>query len=62
MNETQMTKTSIKKEILDENRLWNSEGGGGPGGFSGEIQYGVAPIPNGFIVRTGTKLFLIGKP
>ena len=59
---TTIVRAGQKKEILDENRLWNSEGGGGPGGFSGEIQYGVAPIPNGFIVRTGTKLFLIGKP
>ncbi|MDA7874556.1 PQQ-like beta-propeller repeat protein [Rhodopirellula sp.] len=59
---TSIVQTGSKKEILDENRLWNSEDAGGPGGFGGEIQYGVAPTPNGFVVRTGTNLFLIGKP
>ncbi len=59
---TSIVQAGPKKEILDENRLWKSAGGGGPGGFAGEIQYGVAPTPNGFVVRTGTQLFLIGKP
>ncbi|MGI9468621.1 MAG: PQQ-binding-like beta-propeller repeat protein [Rubripirellula sp.] len=59
---TSILQAGPKKEILDENRLWQSAGAGGPGGFAGEIQYGVAPIPNGFVVRTGTQLFLIGKP
>lgn len=59
---TSVVQAGPKKEILDENRLWASAGGGGPGGFTGEIQYGVAPTPNGFVVRTGTQLFLIGKP
>ncbi len=59
---TSIVEAGPKKEILDENRLWKSAGGGGPGGFAGEIQYGVAPTPNGFVVRTGTQLFLIGKP
>ena len=59
---TSIVQAGSKKEILDENRLWKSAGGGGPGGFAGEIQYGVAPTPNGFVVRTGTQLFLIGKP
>ncbi|HBV64059.1 MAG TPA: pyrrolo-quinoline quinone [Rhodopirellula sp.] len=59
---TSIVEAGPKKEILNENRLWKSAGGGGPGGFAGEIQYGVAPTPNGFVVRTGTQLFLIGKP
>ena len=59
---TSIVKTGPKKDILDENRLWKSAENAGPGGFGGEIQYGVAPTPNGFVVRTGTKLFLIGKP
>ena len=59
---TSIVQAGPEKEILDENRLWGSEGGGEPGGSSGEIQYGVAPTPNGFVIRTGAKLFLIGKP
>ncbi len=59
---TSVVQAGPKKEILNENQLWESAGGGGPGGFAGEIQYGVAPTPNGFVVRTGTQLFLIGKP
>lgn len=59
---TSIMQAGPKKEQLGENRLWTSAGGGGTGRFSGEIQYGVAPTPNGFVVRTGTKLFLIGKP
>jgi outer membrane protein assembly factor BamB len=45
---------------LAENQLWESTAGGGPGGFGGEIQYGVALTDAGFVVRTGTRLFLIG--
>lgn len=59
---TSILKTGPEKEILDENRLWVPAGAGGPGGFAGEIQYGVAPVSNGFVIRTGTQLFLIGKP
>lgn len=59
---TSIVKTGPKKDVLDENRLWKSAENAGAGGFGGEIQYGVAPTPNGFVVRTGTKLFLIGKP
>ena len=59
---TSIVQAGPKKTFLDENRLWASAGVGGPGGFAGEIQYGVAPTPNGFVVRTGTQLFLIGKP
>ena len=38
---TSILQAGPKKEILDENRLWQSAGAGGPGGFAGEIQYGV---------------------
>lgn len=45
---------------LAENRLWESGNGGGPGGFGGEIQYGVAATPQGFVIRTGSRLFRVG--
>jgi len=48
--------------VVAENRLWVSAGDGGPGGFAGEIQYGVAALSDGFLVRTGSRLFRIGKP
>ena len=59
---TLVIETGPEKNFVEENRLWNSTAAEGRGGFSGEIQYGVAPLQNGFIVRTGTRLFLIGEP
>lgn len=50
------------KKVLAENKLWAPEGNAGPGGFAGEIQYGVAPTPNGFVIRTGSRLYLVGAP
>jgi outer membrane protein assembly factor BamB len=46
---------------LAENKLYQpAAGGGGRGGFGGEIQYGVALTPAGIVVRTGSMLYLIG--
>lgn len=59
---TAVVKAGPEKRDFDENRLWVKAGDGGPGGFAGEIQYGAAPTANGFVVRTGTRLFLIGAP
>jgi hypothetical protein len=59
---TSVLVAGAEKEILDEHQLWVSAGSGGPGGLAGEIQYGVAPTPNGFVVRTGTQFFMIGRP
>jgi outer membrane protein assembly factor BamB len=50
-----------EEQVLAENRLWEPTGGGGPGGFGGEIQYGFAVMPQGFLVRTGSRLFRIGS-
>ena len=58
---TTVMRTGPKQEIVAKNRLWESGGGGGPGGFGGEIQYGVAVLPDGFLVRTGTRLFRLSK-
>ena len=49
------------ENVLAENLLWNPTGGGGPGRFAGEIQYGVAVTGAGLLVRTGSRLFLIAK-
>lgn len=48
-----------EEKKLAENELWKPSGGG-PGGFGAEIQYGVAVTPKGFVVRTGSRMFLIG--
>jgi outer membrane protein assembly factor BamB len=58
--ETTVLAAGPEEKVLAENKLWQSEGDGGPGGFAGEIQYGVAVTDAGFVVRTGTRLFLIG--
>ncbi|MEO1523931.1 MAG: PQQ-binding-like beta-propeller repeat protein [Planctomycetota bacterium] len=59
--ETTVLEIGPTENIVATNKLWKPEGDGGPGGFNGEIQYGVAAIPDGFIIRTGTKLFRIGE-
>ena len=59
--ETTVLKTGPTKEVVATNQLWKPAGDGGPGGFAGEIQYGVAALPDGFLVRTGTRLFRIGS-
>ena len=59
---TAIVKAGPEKQDFVENRLWVKAGDGGPGGFAGEIQYGAAPTTNGFVVRTGTRLFLVGAP
>jgi outer membrane protein assembly factor BamB len=56
---TTVLKTGGKEEQVAENQLWKSTGGGGPGDFGAEIQYGVAALPDGFIIRTGSRLFRI---
>ena len=50
-----------EEKVLAENVLYKSKGGGGPGGFGGEIQYGVALSDQGAVVRTGSNLYLIGS-
>ena len=62
---TTVLQAGPEKKVLAENRLWVSAANGGNGdrgGFGGEIQYGVAPTPHGFVIRTGTRLFLVGTP
>jgi outer membrane protein assembly factor BamB len=59
---TTVMQAGPEKNVLAENRLWISAGDGGPGGFAGEIQYGVAPTAHGFVIRTGSRLFLVGAP
>ena len=54
---TTVLKTGGEQTTIAENRLWQAGGDGGSGGFGGEIQYGVAALPDGFIVRTGSRLF-----
>lgn len=49
---------SEEKELA-VNQLYNSSGGGGRGGFGGEIQYGIALTPGGVLIRTGSKLYLV---
>ncbi len=49
-----------EKKELAVNKLYESSGGGGRGGFDAEIQYGVAVTPQGTVVRTGSNLYLIG--
>ena len=58
---TSVLQAGPEKKVLAENRLWVSAGEGGPGGFNGEIQYGVAPTAKGFVIRTGSRLFLVGE-
>ncbi len=58
---TTVMKAGSEEDVVAKNALWKSSGEGGSGGFAGEIQYGVAALPNGFIVRTGERLFRIGK-
>ncbi|MEM1227215.1 MAG: PQQ-binding-like beta-propeller repeat protein [Planctomycetota bacterium] len=54
-----------EENILSENELWTGGGGGGGGGgrgnFGGEIQYGFAVMPKGFVVRTGSRLVGVGE-
>lgn len=57
-------KTGREYEVLAENRLWDapaesSARRGPPGADAGEILYGFAATPNGFIVRTGSELIAI---
>ncbi|MCO8122426.1 PQQ-binding-like beta-propeller repeat protein [Stieleria sp. TO1_6] len=59
---TSVLKTGDEEKIVTENTLWKPDGDGGPGGFAAEIQYGFAVIENGFIIRTGSRLFRIGTP
>ena len=59
--ETTVLQSGPTENVVSKNKLWQSASDGGPGGFAGEIQYGVAALPDGFIVRTGTRLFRIGS-
>lgn len=58
---TTVLKTGSEKQQVVENKLWTGGGDGGPGGFGGEIQYGIAALPDGFIIRTGSRLFRVGR-
>lgn len=57
---TMVLATGPEEKVLAENKLWEADGGGGPGGFTAEIQYGVAVAETGLVVRTGSRLFMIG--
>ena len=47
---------------LATNQLWTPPAdGGGPGGFDGEIQYGVALTERGLLIRTGENLYRIAS-
>ena len=47
-------------EELAVNRLWQPPAdGGGPGGFNAEIQYGVAVVDAGLLIRTGSNLYFV---
>lgn len=59
--ETAVLASGPEGERLATNKLWTPAGDGGPGGFAGEIQYGIAPTPAGVLVRTGSRMFLIGE-
>ena len=50
-----------EEQEQSENRVWEPTGGGGPGGFGGAIQFGFAVTRQGFLVRTGSRLFRIGS-
>lgn len=56
---TTVLKAGGEHTEIAENQLWESSGGGGAGGFGGEIQYGVAALPDGFVIRTGSRLYRI---
>ena len=56
---TTVVATGKEKNKLAENRIYKSKGKGGPGGFAGEIQYGVALAQEGLVIRTGERLYLI---
>ncbi|MGB7325478.1 MAG: PQQ-binding-like beta-propeller repeat protein [Rubripirellula sp.] len=58
---TAVLATGPELDIVAENRLWAPSGEAKPGNFDGEIQYAVVPLPNGFLVRTGSKLVRIGE-
>ncbi len=55
---TMVLATGSEEKIVAENKLWGSVDDG-QGNFGGEIQYGVIPLPDGFIIRTGTRLIRI---
>lgn len=56
---TTVISASDSYEEVAENTLYESAGGGGPGNFGGEIQYGVAVVDQKIYVRTGKKLYCI---
>jgi outer membrane protein assembly factor BamB len=60
--ETTVMKAGPEPVEVARNLLWKPAGDGGPGGFAGEIQYGIAALPDGFLVRTGSRLFRITAP
>lgn len=58
--DTTVIAASDEFDSVSVNRLYKSQGGGGPGGFNAEIQYGVALSSEGLLIRTGEHLFLVG--
>lgn len=59
---TTVLATGSEHKELAVNRLWEAEAdGGGPGGFQGQIQYGVAVTDKGLIVRTGSAIYCISE-
>lgn len=57
---TTVIKASEEYEELAVNQLYESApGGGGPGNFGGEIQYGYAVADGKLLVRTGKKLYCV---
>lgn len=59
---TTVIKAGDEFEELAVNRLWQPPAdGGGPGGFNAEIQYGIAVVDAGLLIRTGSNLYFIGS-
>lgn len=59
---TTVIKSGDKFEELAVNRLWQPPAdGGGPGGFNAEIQYGIAVVDAGLLIRTGSNLYMVGS-
>lgn len=57
---TAVIATGPEFKLVAENQLYENESADdGRGNFGAEIQYGFAPLPDGFVVRTGSRLIRI---
>jgi len=59
---TTVIKSGNEEHVVATNRLWNAAADSSEQGqFAGETVYGVAALPRGFLVRTGSRLIRIGR-